>query len=406
VSEFTGERVIPGQVNDDLWAEHFARYAFAARCAMGKRVLDAGCGTGYGAAELSRTAIAVTGIDVAAEAIQYARTTFTKVQFVQASVTAMPFAAGSFGLITAFEVIEHLKDWPALLKETRRVLCPGGMFLVSTPNRLYYAETRAREGPNPFHVREFAFDEFGAALGDVFSHVRVLLQNRAESLVFHEPNAAPGFDARVDSSESLPEDAHFFLAVCSDQALPDLTPFLYVPRAANILREREQHIRLLEQELVLTKQWLDQVTGDHQKLQTLHEDLNQHLDKQNQWALELEKLWKTAQERVQQLQNDLAAEKAAGAAVAGGYAKKVAELEQESRQKTQWAMDTEARLTAELAAAVRLLDAAEATVVQRTEWAQNLDAQLQQLQTKLEFVRQSRWLKLGRSVGLGPELNK
>ncbi len=56
VSEFTGERVIPGQVNDDLWAEHISRYAFAARFAAGKRVLDIGCGTGYGTAELAQHA--------------------------------------------------------------------------------------------------------------------------------------------------------------------------------------------------------------------------------------------------------------------------------------------------------------------------------------------------------------
>ena len=52
--EFTGERVIPGQVDADLLNEHLARYAFAARLARGKRVLDAGCGAGYGAAELAR----------------------------------------------------------------------------------------------------------------------------------------------------------------------------------------------------------------------------------------------------------------------------------------------------------------------------------------------------------------
>ena len=50
VNEFTGERVIPGQVNEDLWAEHIARYAFASRFAAHSRVLDAGCGAGYGAA--------------------------------------------------------------------------------------------------------------------------------------------------------------------------------------------------------------------------------------------------------------------------------------------------------------------------------------------------------------------
>ena len=56
LAEFTGERVIPGQVDVDLLNEHMARYAFAARLARGKRVLDAGCGAGYGSAELAQTA--------------------------------------------------------------------------------------------------------------------------------------------------------------------------------------------------------------------------------------------------------------------------------------------------------------------------------------------------------------
>src|SRR5262249_27353980 len=66
-SEFTGERVIPGQVNDDLWAEHISRYAFASRFAVHANVLDLGCGTGYGASELSRAARGVVGIDTATE---------------------------------------------------------------------------------------------------------------------------------------------------------------------------------------------------------------------------------------------------------------------------------------------------------------------------------------------------
>ena len=56
LAEFTGERVIPGQVDVDLLNEHLARYTFAARLARGKRVLDAGCGAGYGSAELAHAA--------------------------------------------------------------------------------------------------------------------------------------------------------------------------------------------------------------------------------------------------------------------------------------------------------------------------------------------------------------
>src|SRR5271156_1795322 len=95
--EFTGERVIPGQVNDDLWSEHLARYAFARRFAAGKRVLDAGCGAGYGSAELAGLAAFVTGVDAASDAIEYARQAYPlpNARFLAASCTDLPFARAS-----------------------------------------------------------------------------------------------------------------------------------------------------------------------------------------------------------------------------------------------------------------------------------------------------------------------
>ena len=73
MAEFTGERLIPGQVDVDLLNEHVARYAFAVRLARAKRVLDAGCGAGYGAAELAHAAAFVAGTDISHEAIKFAR---------------------------------------------------------------------------------------------------------------------------------------------------------------------------------------------------------------------------------------------------------------------------------------------------------------------------------------------
>jgi ubiquinone/menaquinone biosynthesis C-methylase UbiE len=418
VTEFTGERVIPGQVNADLWAEHIARYAFAARFASGCRALDAGCGTGYGASELADSAGWVVGADIAPEAIEYAReyarthSTHARTSFLLASATALPFETGIFGLVTAFEVIEHLASWRQLLGEARRVLTPGGLFLVSTPNRLYYADSRRLDGPNPYHVHEFEFEEFEAALREFFPHVAILFQNRVEAFAFHGRAQSPPVEVRVDVTTYEPASAHFFIGVCSDQPLPDLQPFLYVPRAANVLREREQHIRLLDQELAQSKQWLDQSLADHQKLQEAHEEQTRHLETQNRWAAELEQHLKDAQGRIVELQEEFQTEQRAAAAVADGYARKVAELEEENREKTAWAIETEARLTADLAAraehlaaTVRLLDAAEATVVERTEWAQRLDAELAQLQAVFTMIRQSRWVKLGRTVGLGPRVD-
>jgi SAM-dependent methyltransferase len=407
VSEFTGERVIPELVNDDLWAEHVARYAFAARLAAGRRILDAGCGTGYGAAELQSNAAGFIGIDVSWEAVEYAQ---RYCACAQASVGAIPFPNGSFDLVLAFEVIEHLADWQALLREARRVLTNDGLLIVSTPNREYYAEGRGTEGPNPYHVHEFAFGEFRNTLLEVFPRVEILLQNRVEGFAFQGPGAG-GQGPAVVGKGAAPEEAHFFIGVCGVASLPAVDEFVYVPRAANLLRERERHIRKLEIELAQTKVWLDEQIRDHAGLQRSHEELTKHLEEKNQWALELERNWKAAQERVVQLQDELKAREDSADQMARGYERQVAELEAENRAKTEWALQTEARLTADiaaraeqLAATVRLLDTAEATVIERTEWAQRLDGELAGLKAQLAAVRESRWVKLGRSVGVGPQL--
>src|SRR5947209_13439233 len=106
LAEFTGERLIPGQVDVDLLNEHMARYAFAARLARGKRVLDAGCGAGYGSAELAHTAQTVVGIDVSPDAVTFARANYRlpNLTFEQASCTSLPHAEASFDLVIGFEV--------------------------------------------------------------------------------------------------------------------------------------------------------------------------------------------------------------------------------------------------------------------------------------------------------------
>lgn len=410
MSEFTGERVIPGQVNDDLWAEHLARYAYAARLASNARVLDIGCGTGYGTAELAQRAQSATGVDLAPDAIAYARQHYPlpNTTYLLASATALPFPAASFDLITAFEVIEHLEDWRELLSEARRLLHPGGVFLVSTPNALYYGESRASEGPNPFHAHEFQFSEFRDALTAVFPHVELLLQNRLESQAFYPHATFTPVDAQLDSARGSPEEAHFFLALCSIDTAPEPRSFLYVPRAANLLREREQHIHLLQEELSKNKTWLAQVTAERHQLMESQAELERHLERQNRWALQLDRDHNAALQRVADLQNMLQAEQAKAMEMAGAYQRALDELDLENRGKTEWALETSAALQRkcdELAETVHLLDRAESTVVERTAWAQDLDARLSRAAIQLKMTADSRWVKLGRTLGLGPKIN-
>src|SRR5262249_39483927 len=126
LAEFTGERVIPGQVDADLLNEHLARYAFAARLSRRKRVLDAGCGSGYGSAGLARIAASVLGFDRSPEAIAFARAEYTapNLRFEEGDCSALPVPDASIGLVVAFEVIEHLQDWRGFLRESRRALEP------------------------------------------------------------------------------------------------------------------------------------------------------------------------------------------------------------------------------------------------------------------------------------------
>jgi SAM-dependent methyltransferase len=417
LAEFTGERVIPGQVDVDLLNEHMARYAFAARLARGKRALDAGCGAGYGSAELARAAHSVVGIDNAADAIEYARASYLapNLTFEQGSCTALPCADGAFDLVVAFEVIEHLADWREFLQEARRVLAPNGQFIVSTPNKLYYGESRGAQGENPFHVHEFEFAEFRDELRAVFPHVSMFLENHVEGVTFRPHHSGSNAvsntsEVRVESGETIPEESHFFVAVCAHRPQLGNPTFVYVPRAGNVLRERERHIALLEAELAQKNKWLEAAKAALAELQQAHEKQTAELEKSNRWADELNAEVAAKAARVDELQAELAADQERARVVAEGYAAKVASLEADIREKTQWAIDLETRLnaevarqTAELVKAVDALHQTEKELDERTAWARSLESELQATQGRVALYRESRWVKLGRKFGLGPE---
>ena len=413
MAEFTGERVIPGQVDVDLLNEHLARYTFAARLARGKRVLDAGCGAGYGAEELAQAGDSVVGIDCAAEAIEFARANYRlpNLRFEQGSCTQLPYPDGSFDLVVAFEVIEHLENWRDFLGEARRVLAASGQFIVSTPNKLYYTESRGREGLNPFHVHEFDFAEFREELKSVFPYVSMFLENHVEGVTFQPEESGNTVEVRVEPGEPDPDDSHFFVAVCAHRPQLGNPTFVYVPRAANVLRERERHIDLLERELVTKDEWLRKALDEHQALMAKFREQKESLEKSNRWAESLNRELEERGVRIVELQESMEREQAAARKMADDYEAKVRELEEDIRAKTQWARDVEASLTAEvqkqtahLVAAVEALHHTEKELEDRTAWALRLQEEANGLAQQMELVRASRWMRLGRKIGLGPVL--
>jgi SAM-dependent methyltransferase len=165
---FTGERFVPGTPGE-IWVEHWHRYHFAARWAAGKRVLDVACGEGYGSALLARGAASVTGIDVSGEAIAHAARTYGEVgnlRFVRASCGRLPLESGSVDVAVSFETLEHITEQAAFVDELARVLAPGGVLVLSCPDKREYSDARAHV--NEFHVKELYRGELEALLAPRF----------------------------------------------------------------------------------------------------------------------------------------------------------------------------------------------------------------------------------------------
>jgi 2-polyprenyl-6-hydroxyphenyl methylase/3-demethylubiquinone-9 3-methyltransferase len=103
----------------------------------GKRALDVGCGAGLLAEPLARQGAEVTGVDAAAENIaaaqEHAAGSGLAIDYRHGELGAL--GLGQFDLVTAMEVIEHVADKPAFVLELARHLAPGGLLILSTPNR-------------------------------------------------------------------------------------------------------------------------------------------------------------------------------------------------------------------------------------------------------------------------------
>ena len=409
--EFTGERVIAGLGDQNLFNEHLARYRFASQFTKDAAVLDCGCGGGYGSAEL-RDARYVIGIDNSANAVRHASLTYgsARVHFVEAACESMPFSAESFDVVIAFEVIEHLERWRGLLTEARRVLRQDGIFLISTPDKISYAESRGAAGPNPFHVHEFEHEEFVGALESVFPQVAIWHQYRTESFVFNPPGAARGaFETEPDR---VCHRGDFFIGLCSKSTLPAKDPYVWIPANANLLRDRERHIALLESEVSQKNRWLEQLKQDHARLNETHTGTVRELEQRNQWAGRLNDELGQAAQSIRDLQNEIKSSHAPYHAriqqmeseighLHLQYQNKIQELEQELKSRLEWITDLESQIERGHDQIGCLTD----ELNSRTEWALALDRQLEQARHSLQSVNSSVWGRLGRVLRLSPPAN-
>jgi ubiquinone/menaquinone biosynthesis C-methylase UbiE len=170
--EWTGERYVPS-IHGNIELEHKHRYFIAQQFAKGKTVLDIASGEGYGTALLSQVADQVIGVDIDQTAVAHATKKYKgkKINFVVGSCSNIPLINCSVDLVVSFETIEHDDLHDQMIEEIARVLKPGGVLLLSSPNRKEYSDIPHFK--NPYHKKELYYDELSILISRYFKKVLI-----------------------------------------------------------------------------------------------------------------------------------------------------------------------------------------------------------------------------------------
>ncbi len=142
-----------------------------------RSVLDAGCGEGFVTDYLARRdpSLALTGIDVSSEAIDYARKNFGHASFLVGSVLALPFGDASYDTVLCSEVLEHIPDWEQAITELKRVA--RHYVLITVPREPHFKVLNSlgratRFCQDPGHINFWSWASFKRIISARFSGTR------------------------------------------------------------------------------------------------------------------------------------------------------------------------------------------------------------------------------------------
>lgn len=181
-SEPTGERVIEDAYQNStggyfIYLMHIASYNFAENFCGNKQILDLGCGSGYGSARIAKIAEYVEAVDVAGDAIDFAKSSYRMANLKFRKIDhqyPLPFEDASFDVILSFQVIEHVHNEKVYLQEARRVLKPSGTIIIITPDRKHRL-LPIQKPWNRWHIREYSRKELESLIRQFFSIDKNLL---------------------------------------------------------------------------------------------------------------------------------------------------------------------------------------------------------------------------------------
>ncbi|WP_433006859.1 class I SAM-dependent methyltransferase [Kribbella sp. CA-294648] len=197
----TGERTAPGIWHENYWfARHEAAYRWITANWLSSetgRVLDAGCGEGYGA-DLLRQAGArqVFGLDYESTTLRHVAKAYPQTNLVQGNLVQTGFADAAFGLLVSLQTIEHLWEQPRFIAECARIAEPGAVVVLSTPNRLTFPSG------NWYHTKELTASEFTELVEVDLEIVETLGLWHGEKLTAWEQQHGSCVDAQLATDHS------------------------------------------------------------------------------------------------------------------------------------------------------------------------------------------------------------
>jgi len=165
-------------------AAHLSRYEFVSQNfdLTGRKVLDFGCGSGYGVQMLAPLCSQIIGVDLSEESVNFARRNTPKATFHALDVTnaeqvlrALGAHLDSFDYVISFDVIEHVIDYYSMVELARKLTASQGYFIVGCPNRLqtFHYNTYWEK----YHIQEFTPISFQRLLGFYFNSVHLYGQD-------------------------------------------------------------------------------------------------------------------------------------------------------------------------------------------------------------------------------------
>jgi len=163
-TEITSEEIVS---DNPIHQRLFKAYVVAKDYIHGD-VLEVGCGEGRGVSTLLKHSKSFTAVDKIRNVIDALQEKFPAGKFITMNIPPLGGLNDNFyDSIVSFQVIEHIENDVLFLKEIHRVLKPGGIALLTTPNR------KMSLSRNPWHIREYLANELKAMAEKIFSAVEM-----------------------------------------------------------------------------------------------------------------------------------------------------------------------------------------------------------------------------------------